>query len=55
MVTRLIDLLTEVVGTHKTLNQYKGELSVIYMKTKQHILDYIIRVKDLRSAILDTE
>ncbi|KYQ49769.1 hypothetical protein ALC60_11154 [Trachymyrmex zeteki] len=54
-VTDLIDLLTDAFGTAKTLDQYRGELSIIYLKPGEHILDYISRVKDLRTAILDAE
>lgn len=54
-VTDLIDLLTDAFGTAKTLDQYRGELSIIYLKPKEHILDYISRVKDLRISILDAE
>lgn len=54
-VTELIDLLTGAFGSPKTLDQYRGELSTIYMQPTEHILDYISRVKDLRTAILDAE
>ncbi|KYQ52389.1 hypothetical protein ALC60_08495 [Trachymyrmex zeteki] len=46
-ITDFIDLLTGAFGTAKILDQYRGELSIIY-------LDYISRMKDLRTAILDT-
>lgn len=54
-VLELIDLLTGAFGSSKTLDQYRGELSTIYMKPREHIIDYISRVKDLRTAILDAE
>ncbi|KYQ53638.1 hypothetical protein ALC60_02580 [Trachymyrmex zeteki] len=54
-VTELIDLLTDAFGPAKTLDQYRGELSIIFLKSGEHILDYISRVKDLRTAILDAE
>jgi hypothetical protein len=54
-VTQLIDLLTTAFGTQKTIDQYKGELSSIYLKRNEHILDFINRVKDLRSVITDSE
>lgn len=54
-VTDLIDLLTDAFGTAKTLDQYRGELSIIYLKPGEHILDFISRVKDLRISILDSE
>lgn len=52
-VTHLIDLLTTAFGPQKTIEQYRGELSTIYLGPREHILDYISRVKDLRSSILD--
>lgn len=54
-VTELIDLLTGAFGLPKTLDQYRGELSIIYLKPEEHVLDYISRVKDLRTSILDAE
>lgn len=54
-VTELIDLLTGAFGTAKTLDQYRGELSIIYLKPGEHVLDFISRVKDLRASILNTE
>ncbi|KYQ49205.1 hypothetical protein ALC60_11733 [Trachymyrmex zeteki] len=54
-VTELIDLLTDAFGTAKTLDQYRGELSIIFLKSGEHVLDYISRVKNLRTAILDAE
>lgn len=54
-ITQLIDLLTSAFGSQKTTNQYQGELSIIHIRKGEHILDYISRVKDLRSAIIDSE
>jgi len=54
-VTELIDLLSVVFGTRKTLDQYRGELSMVHIKPGEHIVDYICRVKDLRTAVLDAE
>lgn len=54
-VAQLIDLLSGAFGSQKTIDQYRGELSMVYVKPGEHILDYIARVKELRSAILDTE
>lgn len=54
-ITQLIDLLTNAFGSQKTINQYRGELSIIHIRKGEHILDYISRVKDLRSAIVDSE
>jgi len=54
-VTELIDLLTGAFGSPKTLDQYRGELSTIFLRPNEHVLDYISRVKDIRTAILDAE
>jgi hypothetical protein len=54
-VTQLIDLLNTAFGSAKTIDQYKGELSTVYLRPQEHMLDYISRVKELRSAILDAE
>ena len=37
------------------IDQIKSDLSDICMRKGEHILDYISRVKDLRSAILDCD
>lgn len=54
-ITQLIDLLNGAFGSPKTIDQYRGELSACYLKTGEHMLDYISRIKDLRTAILDAE
>lgn len=54
-VTQLIDLLTVAFGSAKTIDQYRGELSTMYLKPNEHILDFISRVKDTRTAIMDAE
>lgn len=54
-VIQLIDLLTGAFGSPKTIDQYRGELSTIYLRAHEHIIDYISRVKDLRTSILDEE
>lgn len=54
-MTELIDLLTGAFGSVKTLDQYCGELNIIYSKPGKYVLDYIGRVKDLRIAIFDAE
>lgn len=54
-ITQLLDLLSGAFGAPKTIDQYRGELSTVYMRPFEHMLDYIIRVKDLRSSILDEE
>lgn len=52
-VTHLIDLLNGAFGSPRTIDQYRGELSTIYLRGNEHILDYISRTKDLRTSILD--
>lgn len=52
-ITQLIDLLNGAFGSLKTVDQYRGELSMMYIKPNEHILDYISRAKDLRSSIID--
>ena len=37
------------------LDELKGDLAHIYMKKREHILDYIGRVKELRSATIDCD
>lgn len=54
-VTQLIDLLTGAFGSPKTIDQYRGELSTCYLRSGEHMLDYISKIKDLRTAIMDAE
>lgn len=54
-VTQLIDLLNGAFGSPKTIDQYRGELSTCYLRSGEHMLDYVSKVKDLRTAILDAE
>lgn len=54
-VTQLIDLLNGAFGSPKTIDQYRGELSTCYLRSGEHMLDYISKIKDLRTAILDAE
>ncbi|KYN00134.1 hypothetical protein ALC62_09095 [Cyphomyrmex costatus] len=54
-IADLIDLLTGAFGLPKTIDQYRGELSIIFLKPQEHVLDYISRVKELRTAIIDLE
>lgn len=54
-VMQLIDLLNNAFGASHSIDQYRGELSKAYMRANEHILDFISRVKELRSAILDAE
>jgi len=50
-VTQLIDLLNGAFGSPKTIDQYRGELSTIFLRPHKHILDYISCTKDLRTSI----
>ena len=54
-IESLCDLLKETFGPRMDIDQIKGDLAHIYMRKGEHILDYISRVKDLRSAILDCD
>lgn len=54
-VTQLVDLLNVAFGDPKTIDQYRGELSTTFLQPREHVLDYISRVKDLRTNILDME
>lgn len=54
-VTELIDLLIGAFGSLKTLDQYCGELSTVFLRSNEHVFDYISRVKDIRTAILDAK
>lgn len=44
-----------IFGPNKSVDQYRGELANIYMKSTENIFDYIARVQELRTAILDGE
>ncbi|XP_011642151.1 uncharacterized protein LOC105430332 [Pogonomyrmex barbatus] len=52
-VTQLSDLLNSVFGSVKSVVQYRGELIAVHLRPNEHILDYIDRVKEIRSAIRD--
>lgn len=54
-ISELTKRLRQIFGPNKTVDQYRGELANIYMKPNEDILDYIERVKELRTAILDGE
>lgn len=54
-ITQLGDLLSSAFGSAKTIDQYRGELSCIHLLPREHILDYIGRVKTLRGSIIDAE
>lgn len=54
-LSQLTDRLKSIFGPNKSLDQYRGELANIYMRNNENVLDYIARIKDLRSAILEAE
>lgn len=54
-VNTLMRRLKDVFGPNKSLDQYRGELANTYMKYNESIFDYIERIKDLRTAIIDAE
>lgn len=54
-IDRLCDILLEIFDLHRTLEQYKTELSNTFMRKDEHILNYIDRVKDLHRIIIDEE
>lgn len=54
-VSSLTRRLKEVFGPNKSLDQYRGELGNVYMKHNENVFDYIERVKDLKTAIIDGE
>ena len=53
-VDDLIDKLKTIFAPHKTVSQYRGELANIYKLPTESILKYVGRIKDLRTAIIDT-
>ncbi|XP_076230298.1 uncharacterized protein LOC143176704 [Nomia melanderi] len=50
-VSELCNRLKTIFGPRHSVDHYRGELANIYMRPNEHILDYIGRVKDLKSAI----
>jgi len=52
-IEKFLDSLKKTFGTGRSSNYYRGQLSINYKKPNEHILDYIGRVKDLRSAIIE--
>lgn len=54
-VTQVIDALTSAFSIPMRGEQYRGELSAVYMKSGEHILDYVGRVRELRMRIIDAE
>lgn len=54
-VSLLIKRLKAIFSPNKSLDQYRSELANIYIRHNENILDYIARVKDLRTAIMEGE
>lgn len=54
-VSSFTDRLKEIFGASRSVNQYKGELGNVAKGKTEHVLDYISRVKDIHSAIVDRE
>lgn len=54
-VKSFTDRLKEIFGASRSVNQYKGELGNLAKGKTEHVLDYISRVKDLHSAIIEGE
>ncbi|XP_076302029.1 uncharacterized protein LOC143220224 [Lasioglossum baleicum] len=52
-VADISNRLKDIFGPHHTIDHYRGEMANIYMRANEHILQYISRVKDLRTAIID--
>jgi hypothetical protein len=52
-VEKFIDCLKRTFGSGRSSNYYRGQLSMAYKRQNEHILDYIGRIKDLRTAIIE--
>ncbi|KYN05599.1 hypothetical protein ALC62_03470 [Cyphomyrmex costatus] len=52
-VSKFLDTLKRTFGPGRSSNYYRGQLSIAFKKTGEHILDYIGRIKDLRTAIIE--
>lgn len=52
-VDKFIDCLKRTFGPGRSSNYYRGQLSIAYKKPNEHILDYIGRIKDLKTAIIE--
>lgn len=52
-VSKFLDTLKHTFGSGRTANYYRGQLSIIHKKPTEHILDYIGRIKDMRTAIIE--
>lgn len=52
---KLCEILRQSFGPKRTLEQYRGDMTGVYQKLNEHVLEYICRVKDLRTAILNSK
>lgn len=52
-VDKFLDALKRTFGPGRSSNYYRGQLSITYKKPNEHILDYIGRIRDLRTAIIE--
>lgn len=52
-VDKFLDVLKRTFGPNRSANYYRGQLSIAYKKPAEHILDYIGRIKDLRTAAIE--
>lgn len=52
-VEKFLDSLKRSFGTGKSSNYYRGQLSMTFKKPNEHVIDYIGRVKDLKTAIIE--
>lgn len=54
-VSELMRRLKKIFGSNKSVDQYRGELANIFIKPNENIFNYIARVQELRTAIIDKE
>lgn len=52
-IEKFLDFLKRTFGPGRNSNYYRGQLSKAYKKPGEHILDYIGRIKDLKTAIIE--
>ncbi|CAL1671636.1 unnamed protein product [Lasius platythorax] len=52
-VEKFLDCLKRSFGPGKSSNYYRGQLSMTFKKPNEHVLDYIGRIKDLKTAIIE--
>lgn len=52
-VDKFLDTLKRTFEPGRSSNYYREQLSIAYKKPTEHVLDYIGRIKDLRTAIIE--